>query len=251
MKIVTALRGYFELTEEALERLRKLKGAETFYNFDAVRLPRNDKDLIKVVEEMGDLAYPIEDDVELAIIDIPNDKACFEISADEIGEIVEPVDDFEQVTSRFKNVKREIVINTASAGLLDWLSDEAAQMYLKKKFKVKKLYIYNESEDEPSTLIRSTEKFPGSYYSPKDLGEKVDIDTYLSSGFDWIYRDLNYIKRHDPILVDVIKKLGDKASMSPDIFLPKVEKVEGFYRILTTDYECGEIVEELRFCKFY
>ena len=104
----------------------------------------------------------------------------------------------------------EIVINKCYGGF--GLSTKALRLYALKKFD-KKVYFY--LNDFPSKNYIKTNKPEeclvtfalisdyGEYLSGKEMRDVLETDDYISS---------RNIKRNDPILIEVVKELGEKAN---------------------------------------
>ncbi len=68
--VYNACYGGFGLSTEAVKRYKELKGLEdSLEYFDMYEIPRHDKNLIKIVEEMGDLANGDYSDLVIEVIE--------------------------------------------------------------------------------------------------------------------------------------------------------------------------------------
>lgn len=103
----------------------------------------------------------------------------------------------------------KIILNKCYGGF--GLSEEAYELYAKKKGWTLYPY-YNSSENNFTTFKKTTLKKGNSpfltYYFIEDFGDEVFKNT-----IDWsknLY--LNYTYRNDPILIEVVEELGEKAN---------------------------------------
>lgn len=69
--VINPCYGGFSLSERAMDRLRELKGVEKDNYIFLYDLPRHDKDLVKVVEELGELADGCCAELKVVELDFP------------------------------------------------------------------------------------------------------------------------------------------------------------------------------------
>ena len=98
----------------------------------------------------------------------------------------------------------KIILNKCYGGF--GLSEEAYELYAKKKGLTLYPY-YNSYKDNFTTFKKGYSSFL-TYYFIEDFGDEV-----LEDKMDWSKNlRLNYEYRNDPILIEVVEELGEKAS---------------------------------------
>lgn len=102
---------------------------------------------------------------------------------------------------------REIVINKCYGGFT--LSPIAVKEYVKRKFG-KELHVYRLVGFNPEKYeeVSSSDIEDGNFFSPTYTLGPISNDQNLDDIFFSAYR----IERDDPILIEVVKELGDKAN---------------------------------------
>lgn len=103
---------------------------------------------------------------------------------------------------------RKVILNKCHGGFE--VSEEGYKLYAKKIGK--KLFMYKPDWKNSKTSYKKIEKNYGclTYYFTRDLGDYVSkID---KKDWDENYLYLNKDHREDPILIEVVEELGDKAN---------------------------------------
>lgn len=98
----------------------------------------------------------------------------------------------------------KIILNKCYGGF--GLSKEAYELYAKKKGLT--LYPYYDSSKDNFTTLKKGDSSFLTYYFIEDFGDEV-----FKNKMDWsknLY--LNYEYRNDPILIEVVEELGEKAN---------------------------------------
>lgn len=130
----------------------------------------------------------------------------------------------------------EIVINKCFGGFS--LSNKAIERYY--ELKGQKVYFYKETNFQSHVYIK-TDCNDTSYYVnaySKDFGDKVtgNIDMYS------LYYSKRELKRDDPVLIKVVKELGEEAN--GDCAYLKIVEVPDYIQWEIHDYDGMESVEE-------
>lgn len=103
---------------------------------------------------------------------------------------------------------KKVILNKCYGGFD--VSKEAYMLYAKKKGLT--LYIYECSFVKPRKIIykkTNDELFIGHHLFTKDMGENIEI---TDENYDKYHLYLDEAHREDPILIEVVEELGEKAS---------------------------------------